>query len=153
MHGFLGSRLAQIIPTLFLVSVIVFGLQSLMPGDPALVIAGESAGDTALVEQIRHQLMLDKPVPVQYLHWLDNTLQGNLGYSWRLQEPVLQLVEQKLPVTAQLSVMAFFFAVIIGVPMGVVSAVKRNTAWDWLANGIGLFGLSIPTFWLGIVLI
>ncbi|MGH7106853.1 MAG: ABC transporter permease [Acetobacteraceae bacterium] len=153
MHGFLGSRLAQIIPTLFLVSVIVFGLQSLMPGDPALVIAGESAGDMALVEQIRHQLMLDRPVPVQYLHWLDNTLHGNLGYSWRLQEPVMQLVEQKLPVTAQLSVMAFFFAVIIGVPMGVVSAVKRNTAWDWLANGIGLFGLSIPTFWLGIVLI
>lgn len=153
MHGFLGSRLAQILPTLFLVSVIVFGLQSLMPGDPALVIAGESAGDTALVEQIRHQLMLDKPVPVQYLHWLDNTLHGNLGYSWRLQQPVTQLVEQKLPVTAQLSVMAFFFAVIIGVPMGILSAVKRNSAWDWLANGIGLFGLSIPTFWLGIILI
>ncbi len=153
MHGFLGSRLAQIIPTLLLVSVIVFGLQSLMPGDPAMVIAGESAGDTAVVAQIRHQLMLDKPVPVQYLHWLDNILHGNLGYSWRLQEPVLQLVEQKLPVTAQLSVMAFFFAVVIGVPMGVISAVKRNSAWDWLANAVGLFGLSIPTFWLGIVLI
>ncbi len=153
MHGFLGSRLAQIIPTLLLVSVIVFGLQSLMPGDPAMVIAGESAGDTAVVAQIRHQLMLDKPVPVQYLHWLGNILHGNLGYSWRLQEPVLQLVEQKLPVTAQLSVMAFFFAIVIGVPMGVISAVKRNSAWDWLANAVGLFGLSIPTFWLGIVLI
>ncbi|MGH7056743.1 MAG: ABC transporter permease [Acetobacteraceae bacterium] len=153
MHGFLGSRLLQIIPTLFLVSIIVFGLQSLMPGDPALVIAGESAGDTALVEQIRHQLLLDKPIPVQYFHWLDNTLHGNLGYSWRLQEPVLKLVEQKLPVTAQLSVMAFIFAVVIGVPMGILSAVKRDSAWDWLANGIGLFGLSIPTFWLGIVMI
>lgn len=153
MHGFLGKRLLQIIPTLFLVSVIVFGLQSLMPGDPALVIAGESAGDTALVAQIRHELLLDKPIPVQYLHWLDNTLHGNLGYSWRLQEPVLKLVEQKLPVTAQLSVMAFFFAVVIGIPTGILSAVKRNSAWDWLANGVGLFGLSIPTFWLGIVLI
>lgn len=153
MHGFLGKRLLQIIPTLFLVSVIVFGLQSLMPGDPALVIAGESAGDTALVTQIRHELLLDKPIPVQYFHWLDNTLHGNLGYSWRLQEPVLKLVEQKLPVTAQLSVMAFFFAIVIGIPAGILSAVKRNSVWDWLANGVGLFGLSIPTFWLGIVLI
>ena len=124
-----------------------------MPGDPALVIAGESAGDPALVAQIRNELMLNRPIPVQYLHWLDNVLHGNLGYSWRLQEPVVQLVEQKLPVTAQLSVMAFLFAVVIGVPMGILSAVKRNTAWDWLANGIGLFGLSIPTFWLGIVMI
>jgi peptide/nickel transport system permease protein len=153
MHGYLGSRLAQILPTLFLVSIIVFGLQQLMPGDPALVIAGDSAGDPALVAQIRGELMLDRPIPVQYLHWLDNLLHGNLGYSWRLQEPVSELVAQKLPVTAQLSLMAFFFAVIIGVPMGVLSAVKRNTAWDWLANSIGLFGLSIPTFWLGIVMI
>jgi peptide/nickel transport system permease protein len=153
MRGYLGSRLMQILPTLFLVSIIVFGLQSLMPGDPALVIAGDSAGDPALVAQIRNELMLNRPVPVQYLHWLDNVLHGNLGYSWRLQEPVVDLVAQKLPVTAQLSLMAFFFAVVIGVPMGILSAVKRNTAWDWVANAVGLFGLSIPTFWLGIVMI
>ncbi|HUA78237.1 MAG TPA: ABC transporter permease, partial [Acetobacteraceae bacterium] len=118
MRGFLGSRLAQILPTLFLVSIIVFGLQQLMPGDPALVIAGDSAGDPQIVAQIRGELMLNRPIPVQYLHWLDNLLHGNLGYSWRLQEPVSELVAQKLPVTAQLSLMAFVFAVIIGVPMG-----------------------------------
>lgn len=153
MRGYLTSRLAQIPPTLFLVSVIVFGLQKLLPGDPAFVIAGESAGDPQVVAAIRHQLLLDRSVPEQYLHWLGQLLHGNLGYSWRLQEPVSQLVMQKLPVTAQLALMAFVFAIAIGVPAGILSAVKRNTAWDWLANAVGLFGLSIPTFWLGIVMI
>jgi peptide/nickel transport system permease protein len=153
VRGYLTSRLAQIPPTLFIVSIIVFGLQKLLPGDPAFVIAGESAGDPQVVAAIRHQLLLDRSVPEQYLHWLGQLLHGNLGYSWRLQEPVSQLVMQKLPVTAQLALMAFVFAIAIGVPAGILSAVKRNTAWDWLANAVGLFGLSIPTFWLGIVMI
>ena len=124
-----------------------------MPGDPAVLLAGESAGDPHVVAQIRDQLLLNRPIWQQYLHWLWAVLHGNLGYSWRLSSPVSALIAQKLPVTLQLSVMAFFFAVMIGVPAGVISAVKRGTAWDWLASVIGLFGLSIPTFWLGIVLI
>jgi peptide/nickel transport system permease protein len=137
---------------MFLVSVLVFGLQQLMPGDPARVIAGEEQ-DPKVIAQIRAELLLDKPLPVQYVHWLDGVLHGNLGYSWRNREPVMQLVEQKLPVTLQLSVMAFIIAVIIGVPAGVVAAVKRNTVWDWIANAVGLAGLSTPTFWLGIMMI
>ncbi|HUZ64605.1 MAG TPA: ABC transporter permease [Acetobacteraceae bacterium] len=153
MRGSLGGRVAQIIPTLFMVSIIVFGLQQLMPGDPALILAGESASDPKVVEQIREQLLLNRPVPVQYLHWLWQLLHGNLGYSWQTHEPVLTLIAQKLPVTLQLGVMAFIIAVLIGIPAGIVSAVKRDTAWDWLANGIGLAGLSVPNFWLGIMLI
>ncbi|HEX3991879.1 MAG TPA: ABC transporter permease, partial [Acetobacteraceae bacterium] len=89
----------------------------------------------------------------QYLHWMGRVLHGDLGYSWRTRQPVLALIETKLPVTLQLSVMAFAFAVAIGVPAGIVAAVQRNRFWDYLANAIGLAGLSTPTFWLGILLI
>ncbi len=152
MRGRLGIRILQVIPTLLLVSMLVFGLQELMPGDPAVLLAGEDANPT-VIAQIRKELWLDRPVPVQYLHWLSGVMHGNLGYSWRLREPVLQLIGQKLPVTMQLSAMAIVFAIGIGVPMGVLSAVKRDTPLDWLANAVGLGGLSIPTFWLGIMMI
>ena len=149
----LGSRLAQIVPTLILVSMLVFGLQQLMPGDPALAMAGEQSGDPLVVAQIRQELWLDHALPLQYLHWVGNLLRGNLGYSWHTRQPVAQLIAQKLPVTAQLAVMAFVIAVLIGVPTGVLAAVKRNGPLDYLANAIGLAGLSMPTFWLGIMLI
>lgn len=152
MGGRLGTRIAQVIPTLLLVSMMVFGLQQLMPGDPALVLAGESA-DAQTVAQIRSELWLDRPIPVQYVHWLGNVLHGNLGYSWRNRENVTTLIAQKLPVTLQLGGMAFVFAVAIGIPTGVIAAVRRNTIWDTLANAVGLAGLSTPTFWLGIMMI
>jgi peptide/nickel transport system permease protein len=152
MKGNLGTRLMQVLPTLLLVSMMVFGLQQLMPGDPALVLAGEEH-DPAVIAQIRAELWLDRPLPVQYLHWMGGVLHGDLGYSWRIREPVAQLVAEKLPVTMQLAFMAFIIAVCIGVPMGVLSAVKRNSFWDYLANGVGLAGLSTPNFWLGIMLI
>ncbi len=152
MGGRLGTRIAQVIPTLLLVSVMVFALQQLMPGDPALVLAGESA-DVQTVAQIRSELWLDRPIPAQYVHWLGNVLHGNLGYSWRNRENVTTLIAQKLPVTLQLGAMAFVFAVAIGIPTGVIAAVRRNTVWDTLANAIGLAGLSTPTFWLGIMMI
>ncbi len=147
------KRIAQIIPTMFLVSILVFGLQQLMPGDPALVLAGEERGDPRVLAQIRSELWLDRSLPVQYLHWAGNVLRGNLGYSWRDREPVSALIAQKLPVTAQLGLMAFAIALLIGIPTGVLAAVKRNTVWDYLANAIGLAGLSLPNFWLGIMLI
>jgi peptide/nickel transport system permease protein len=153
MQGPIGARLVQLLPTILLVSLVVFTLQQLMPGDPALLLAGDAAGDPHVVARIREQLMLDQPIWQQYLHWLWLALHGDLGYSWRLSAPVASLILQKLPVTLQLALMAFFFSVLIGIPAGVLSAVKQTTVWDWVANGIGLFGLSIPTFWLGIVMI
>jgi peptide/nickel transport system permease protein len=152
MRGHLGTRIAQVLPTLLLVSILVFCLQQLMPGDPALVLAGEER-DPAVLAQIRAELWLDRSLPIQYFHWIGNVLQGNLGFSWRIRQPVLELIATKLPVTAQLGVMAFIIAVSLGVPLGVISAVKKNTIWDYLANGIGLAGLSTPNFWLGIMLI
>ncbi len=152
MRSNLGVRIAQILPTLVLVSIMVFCLQQLMPGDPALVLAGEER-DPAVLAQIRTELWLDRPLAMQYFHWIGNVLQGDLGFSWRIREPVLNLVIAKLPVTAQLGLMAFVIAICIGVPMGIVSAVKKNSFWDYAANGIGLAGLSTPNFWLGIMLI
>jgi peptide/nickel transport system permease protein len=138
---------------MILVSVLVFCLQQLMPGDPALVLAGEERGDPKVLAQIREELWLDRSLPVQYVHWVSNVVQGDLGYSWRTRQKVSQLIAQKLPVTAQLGVMAFVIAVLIGVPAGVVAAVRRNGPLDYVANAIGLAGLSTPNFWLGIMLI
>ena len=153
MRGHLGARIAQIVPTLLLVSVLVFCLQQLMPGDPAMVLAGEERGDPAVLAQIRAELWLDRPLPVQYLHWIGNVLRGDLGFSWRIRQPVASMIASKLPVTLQLGGMAFAIAVLIGVPAGIVAAVERNRFWDYLANAVGLAGLSTPTFWLGIMMI
>jgi peptide/nickel transport system permease protein len=147
------SRLAQVVPTIFLVSVMVFSLQQLMPGDPAMVLAGEERNDPKLLAQIRAEMWLDRPLPVQYAHWAGRALTGDLGFSWRTRQPVAGLILQKLAVTAQLGIMAFAIALAIGVPAGIVAAVYRNSVWDYLANGIGLAGLSLPNFWLGIMLI
>src|ERR1051326_746344 len=153
MRGHLGTRIAQVIPTLLLVSVLVFCLQQLMPGDPAMVLAGEERGDPNVLAQIRAELWLDRSLPVQYLHWIGNVLHGDLGYSWRIRQPVLSLILSKLPVTLQLGFMAFMIAVFIGVPAGIIAATQRNRFWDYVANAVGLAGLSTPNFWLGIMLI
>lgn len=152
MLQFLARRLLQLIPTLFFVSIIIFSLQQLLPGDPALVMAGEER-DPAVLEQIRRQYRLDQPVPVQYVYWLAGVLTGDLGESMRLKEPVLTLVLQKFPVTLQLALMAIVISLIIGVGAGIVSAVNKNTKLDYAVNVIGLAGLSTPNFWLGIMLI
>jgi peptide/nickel transport system permease protein len=147
-----GKRLLQLIPTLFFVSVIIFSLQHLLPGDPALVMAGEER-DPAVIEQIRQQYHLDRSLPVQYVYWVKGVFSGDLGESMRLKVPVLSLIAQKLPVTLQLASMAIIIALVIGVGAGIVSAVKKDTVWDHVANGFALWGISTPNFWLGIMLI
>ncbi len=153
MRGHLGVRLLQVLPTIVLVSILVFALQQLMPGDPAVVLAGEERGDPQVLAQIRAELWLDRPLPIQYLHWIGGVVRGDLGFSWRIRQPVASLILTKLPVTLQLGAMAFVIAFCIGIPAGVLSAVYRNTVWDYVVNLVGLAGLSTPNFWLGIMLI
>jgi peptide/nickel transport system permease protein len=153
MWLWLLRRLGQVVPTLLILSVLIFGLQQLMPGDPALIMAGEERGDPQVLAQIRSELMLDRPLPEQYAAWLWRLLQGDLGFSWRIRQPVGQLILEKLPVTLQLGVMAFVIAVAIGVPAGVASAAWRDRPLDWLANAVALAGISTPNFWLGIMMI
>jgi len=152
MLNFLAKRILQLIPTLFFVSILIFSLQHLLPGDPALVMAGEER-DPEAIAHIRAQYRLDQPIPVQYVYWVKGVLQGDLGESLRIKVPVRALIEQKLPVTMQLASMAIVIAVLIGVPAGIVAAVYRNGFWDYVANPVGLAGLSTPNFWLGIMLI
>ena len=152
MLEFLLKRLAQIVPTLVFVSMLIFGLQQLLPGDPAKILAGEEQ-DPSVIAHLREKLHLDDPLPVRYGHWVGGVLQGDLGESVRTQQPVLELVRQKLPVTIQLALMAMSIALLIGLPAGIVSAVGRGTWWDSLANGFALWGISTPNFWLGILMI
>src|SRR6478609_10705868 len=152
MLNFLARRIAQLVPTLVFVSILIFSLQQLLPGDPALIMAGEER-DPAVIEQIRHQYRLDRPVPVQYVYWVKGVLSGDLGESLRIKVPVRELIAQKLPVTLQLASMAIVIAFLIGIPAGIVSAVKKGTAWDYGANLFALWGISTPNFWLGILMI
>ena len=152
MLTFLTQRLLQILPTLVLVSMLIFGLQQLLPGDPALIMAGEER-DPKVLEEIREQYRLNEPIPVQYFYWMKGVLTGNLGESMRLKSSVASLVAEKLPVTLQLAAMALLIAIGIGIPAGIVSAVKKDTAWDYGANLFALWGLSTPNFWLGILMI
>jgi peptide/nickel transport system permease protein len=152
MFAFLVRRLTSIVPTLIVVSMLVFGLQLLLPGDPASMLAGEDRDEQSLAE-IRAHFGLDKPIHIQYLRWMGGVLQGDFGVSMRIGQPVLELLLAKLPVTLQLGGMAFLIACAIGIPMGVLSAVRKDSMWDYAANAIALWGLSTPNFWLGIMLI
>jgi len=152
MLNFLAKRLVQLVPTLFFVSLLIFSLQHLLPGDPALVMAGEER-DPAVIEQIRQQYHLDRAIPVQYAYWVKGVLMGDFGESLRNKMPVSSLIAQKLPVTMQIAGMAIVVAFLIGIPAGIISAVKIGTAWDYGANLFALWGISTPNFWLGIMLI
>ncbi len=152
MFSLIARRLLQLVPTVIIVSMMIFGLQQLLPGDPATIMAGEER-DPEVIEQIRKQYRLDQPIPLQYIHWIKGVVTGDLGESMRLKEPVSRLVAQKLPVTLQLATMAMLIAILIGVPAGIISAVKKGTAWDYVVNVVSLWGISTPNFWLGILMI
>ena len=152
MLNYLIQRLATIVPTLFFVSILIFGLQQLLPGDPAMILAGEER-DPTVIAHLHQKLHLDEPLPIRYLYWAGGVLKGDLGESVRIQKPVLELIVEKLPVTLELALLAILIAVTIGVTAGIVSAVAKNTVWDYAANVFALWGLSTPNFWLGIMLI
>src|SRR5689334_11425660 len=149
---FLLKRLGAILPTLFFVSVIIFGLQQLLPGDPAVAMAGEER-DPEVIKYLRGKFHLDEPLPVRYGYWLKGVVHGDLGESVRIQRPVTELIVEKLPVTIELAALAMAIALVIGISAGIVSAVYKDTWVDYAANVFALWGLSTPNFWLGILLI
>jgi peptide/nickel transport system permease protein len=138
--------------TLLLISLIVFAGVRMIPGDPARVMAGTDA-DAAGLEEIREKYGLNAPLPLQYLRWISLAMRGDLGESIRTRQSVAGTVAIKLPITLELACLSLLVAITIAIPAGVIAAVRRNTPWDVLASGISLCGVSVPNFWLGIMLI
>src|SRR5262249_25181135 len=132
--------------------MIVFIGVRMIPGDPPRVMAGADA-DAAGLEEIRAKYGLKDPIPVQYVRWAALALQGDLGRSIRTRDPVVTTVAKKLPITIELAYLAVLIALAIAIPAGVLAAVRRNTVWDVLASGASLCGVSVPNFWLGLMLI
>ena len=149
---YVARRLVVLVPTLFFVSVLIFSLQQLLPGDAALALAGEER-DEAAVAAIRAKYHLDRPVVAQYTIWMGKVLRGDLGESLRNRLRVTELLASKLPVTLELAAASMLIALAIGIPAGVLSAARRGTVTDLTANLVALSGLSVPHFWLGIMLI
>jgi len=152
MLRFIGWRLVLAIPTLVLVTLFVFSLQKLLPGDPVLTLAGEER-DQQVLEFLREKYHLNDPIPVQYLAWIGGVLQGDLGISLKTDQPVLHLIATKLPITVELAALSILVALLIGIPMGIVAAVRKGEVADHAANIVALSGISIPHFWLGVLLI
>jgi peptide/nickel transport system permease protein len=142
------------VPVIVLVSAIAFSLLFVLPGDPALAILGEEqAKNQQLYQQLRAELGLDRPLPVQYVDWASKVVRGDLGTSTRTQLPVSQLLVQRIGPTVQLSAMAMLLGVLVAIPVGIISAVKPNSRSDVIGTVLAMIGASIPPFWLGLLLI
>ncbi|MGA2112489.1 MAG: ABC transporter permease [Anaerolineales bacterium] len=154
MSQYLVRRLITFIPTLFGISIIIFFVMHLIPGDTITAMIGTSFKLTeAQTAALRAYFGLDKPLPVQYLRWLWAALQGNFGYSARDALPVLPLILDHFPLTLELSVFSMAIALLLGVPLGIYAAVKRDTTIDLAARTFALVGLAMPNFWLGMLII
>src|SRR5712692_11125553 len=152
MSRYILQRLFFIIPVALLVCFLTFLVIHLVPGDPARVLLGQEATPET-VAALRQQLGLDQPLPAQFGLWFWQLLHGNLGQSIQLQQPVLDAILQRLPVTAELGICSLLFSLVLAIPMGIYSATHRNTWIDWLANVSSLFSTAIPGFVLGLLLI
>ncbi len=152
MGRYVLRRLGESVITLFLVTVVVFAGVRALPGDPARTLAGEES-DPATVDAIRHSYGLDQSLPLQYGRYVAKALHGDFGSSPRTGLPVAHSIGHALPITLELSVLALLIAIVIGLGTGIVAAVRRGSPLEWLANTVALFGLSVPHFWLGLMLI
>jgi len=151
MHQFIVRRCLYSLVTIFILSLTIFTVVRLT-GDPALLMAEPGARPEDL-ERVRMQWGLDRPWPMQYLSFMQNVITGELGKSFNYRLPVSELYLQRLPNSLQLALAATLISILVGVPAGILSAVRVNTWWDYVGTVIALLGLSIPGFWLGLVLI
>lgn len=155
MRGELGrilaGRLVALVPVLFGVTLLVWAMSALALGDPARASMGQRA-DPAAVERIRRELELDRPAPVRYVRWVGRLVRGDLGRSLRDRRPVTAVIAERLPATARLAVAATLVSIAVGVPVGVVAAVRRRSLLDHALMAGAVLGISTPVFWLGMML-
>ena len=152
MGLYILRRLLAMVPVLILVSLIVFSLIHLTPGDPAISMLGEEATPQA-VAALRTKLGLDQPIPVQYVKWLGSVLRGDLGRSIRSNQPVGEAIRERLPVTVELAILAMLVSLAIAIPAGIIAAMRRNSLLDASTTVVALLGVSLPNFFLAILLV
>ncbi len=152
MIAYVIRRLLYVIPVLFIVSLISFSLMQLVPGDPAVVVAGLSATPDE-VERVREQLGLNEPFYIQLLSWYGNLLQGDLGTSFLLGRPVVEVTVERLPVSLSIALYALVLTLVFGIVLGIIAALRQNTWVDQAVMTAALIGVSLPNFWLGLILI
>jgi peptide/nickel transport system permease protein len=154
MHTYVIRRVLEYIPVLLLVSIFTFAILRLIPGDALLTMMGERQGmDTADLEAARAEMGLDRPLVVQYLSWIGNGLRGDWGESFWLHKPVTAAIKDTLPVSIQLGAMAFVITAVVAVPIGILSAVKRDTFADYAGRLFAISFLSVPSFFIAILTI
>ena len=152
MPAFIIKRLLSLIPTLLAASMLVFLFIHLIPGDPAAVLLGDTATPEEIA-QLTAEMGLDRPIYIQYLHWLGNLLQGDMGTSIFFSEPVTSVISDGAETSVLLALMTMFWIIVIGVPIGVVAATRHGSWIDQIASGLAMFAASVPTFWLGLYFI
>jgi dipeptide transport system permease protein len=153
MLAFVLKRLALVVPTFLGITLLVFALIRLVPGDPVEALSGERGMTEERYQRLIHEFGLDRPLPVQYGEYVWKALHGDLGLSTITHEPVFSEFMARFPATVELSLMAMGFALLLGMPAGILAAVKRNTVWDYSVMGASLTGYSMPIFWWGLLLI
>jgi peptide/nickel transport system permease protein len=154
MGAYLTRRFLLMVLTLFGMSVLIFVMLRLVPGNVADILV-DSAGiaDPREKAKIAHELGLDRPIFEQYVHWIGGLVQGDLGFAYVSERPALEEIAPRIPVSAKLAALALFFSIILGVPLGVISAVRQNTGFDYFLRVLSLSGLSLPSFWLGLLIL
>jgi peptide/nickel transport system permease protein len=148
--AFIIRRLLESVPVLFLATVVIFLGLRLLPGDPALILAGQDASPETL-QAIRQQNGLDQPLPAQYVIWLANVAHGDLGVSFFTKTPVAQLLGQRIPATLELGIAAMLLSVLLGLPTGIAAAVQSHRLPDWIVSAFNGLAVAVPGFWLGIL--
>lgn len=152
MQKYIIHRLLELLPTLFLASILIFLIIVLAPGDPALMMAG-SDSTAEDIEYQRERMGLNRPLPVRYGIWLSDVVKLNLGYSLYTKRPVVQVLRDAFPQSMKLAILSLFVAMLVGFPFGMLAALKQNSRIDAIITGVSSVGLAIPPFWLGIVMI